>query len=90
MGEREDEGARICLEDAIIMTLPLSLSVSSNTISVVFEFKQRDRYSFLITTLMERLSSEAMHRSTVKHSCFEASTSEDLAQEYFVLSFGAS
>ena len=40
---------------------------------------------------MERLSSEAVLRSSVKDgSCFEASLSEDLNQEYFVLSFGAS
>ena len=88
MGEREDEGARISLAAAI--TRPLSLCIPSNTISVAFKFKQRYRYSFTITTLMERFTSEAMLRPSVKHGCFEASTSEDLAQEYFVLSFCAS
>ena len=75
LGEREEEGARISLPAALLIMQPLSLCISSNTISVSFKFKQRDCCPFPITTLMECFSSEAVIRSSVKHGCFEASTS---------------
>ena len=88
MGEREDEGARISLPAVILITRPLSLGKTPDTISIVLKLKQWDRRPFLIATFMEIFSIESISRSSVKHGSLEGSISKNLAQENNFLSFG--